>query len=720
MSNKKDSPESSFLSKIYLIIKPAHILFFIISILFVVFMTLLIIKGLFKVGSSVNALSIMGTLAQSQAAILAIIVSLTLVAVQLASQRYSPRIISIFSKDRALLLLLGFYGISIIYDITVMWVITDNSPISLFVYLGITLMIMTFTCLFVYIKRVMDILEPNNIVKLLSEEIEPIKIEKFLDDVENIEKNPLITISDIIGASIILNDQITIVNGLKGLKIIFTKSLDHIDKIGDEEKFGQFSFYFREYFIEISLNCIEKRLFDASIYSITSMADMCIEIASLNSSNKLAAGDFIDGLSVVDSGIVKFLQEEGFKGNRASQKTIKLITSTLNQIGVMTSFAIKNKLDPTISEFVIEFLDEKGIEASKSTHSEFKSFSDVYDKDHKFKGPYRLHETIKVLIKINKQIVDSLPFLDQTQFERGVVFDPNLSLIHLLQSLNDITQLLTKYGSAAVRNKYDFILEEISKSLLSNMACLIRKNYDLIVYPDDNPNKSLVESLCSILTSESRTYNKFLLDKVMMSLKYQINFLIQKKSSSFEYFILALFKLYKFNVNYLRGNPKGIGGPTGILKKAPQVIGKIGLACVDAEYYGGFTYLISSQYLKEIVQFIPPNRLWDNFVKTLLEYLIAWGLELDKKEKHEILDQWTKILMEIDEILSQKIWSKLILDILDEIKTSEEFKNVYTMKSVYDPTLQMENNQPIFLKLKDKDLESLSNLKKNYLKNKKI
>jgi len=61
-------------------------------------------------GSADSACYLLSALAQSQAAIVAIVVTLTLVAVQLTSQTYSPRVMDLFLKNFAFWILLLVYG----------------------------------------------------------------------------------------------------------------------------------------------------------------------------------------------------------------------------------------------------------------------------------------------------------------------------------------------------------------------------------------------------------------------------------------------------------------------------------------------------------------------------------------------------------------------------------------------------------------------------------
>src|SRR3990172_2058972 len=62
----------------------------------------------------------LSALVQSEAAIVALVVTLSLVAVQLAASSYSARIVEIFKKTPDLWILIGIYGIAIFYGLGVL------------------------------------------------------------------------------------------------------------------------------------------------------------------------------------------------------------------------------------------------------------------------------------------------------------------------------------------------------------------------------------------------------------------------------------------------------------------------------------------------------------------------------------------------------------------------------------------------------------------------
>ena len=147
-------------------------------------------------GSADSARYLLSALAQSQAAIVAIVVTLTLVAVQLASQTYSPRVMDLFLKNWQFWSLLLIYGISIMYDVVLLSMIPPISAnetlnvtfpilrmvlgIEVLIFVGLVLMTATFSALFLHVGYTMKKLKPKSIIKELSEEID---VKSFVEKV---------------------------------------------------------------------------------------------------------------------------------------------------------------------------------------------------------------------------------------------------------------------------------------------------------------------------------------------------------------------------------------------------------------------------------------------------------------------------------------------------------------------------------------------------------
>ncbi|MDI6642415.1 MAG: DUF2254 family protein, partial [Elusimicrobiota bacterium] len=134
-------------------------LFFIIIWIVIGIPTFILFQGDILFGGSIDSARYMlSALAQAQAAIVAIVVSLTLVVVQLASQTYSPRTIRLFMKEKAFWTLLLLYGISIFYDLTLLNMLSNENfkNLGIFINMSIFLGIVAFSALFPYTKETLE------------------------------------------------------------------------------------------------------------------------------------------------------------------------------------------------------------------------------------------------------------------------------------------------------------------------------------------------------------------------------------------------------------------------------------------------------------------------------------------------------------------------------------------------------------------------------------
>jgi hypothetical protein len=178
----------------------------------------------------------LSALVQSQAAIVAIVITLTLIAVQLTASAYSPRVVDIFRKNPDMWILLFWYGLSIFYGLVILKlvnvevcdVVSQNiiwsfhiwhfGPHSIsfecLVSFALWFGAFTFVALFPYMWNIIKLLEPTTIIKRLSEDILEHKISSY-----NKEKgdDPVLPIVDIISGSINKHDLGTVSVGLKEL-----------------------------------------------------------------------------------------------------------------------------------------------------------------------------------------------------------------------------------------------------------------------------------------------------------------------------------------------------------------------------------------------------------------------------------------------------------------------------------------------------------------------
>jgi hypothetical protein len=189
-----------------------------------------------------SARYLLSAMVQAQAAIIAIVITLTLIAVQLTASAYSPRVIRVFRNNPDMWLLLGFYGISMLYGLVVLKMVVGvaGEIVSQDVFWVLGYVPMSFECcvsvaywlgaftlvaLFPYMLNIIGLLKPENIIKRLAIEITNDKILKSEEDL-------IQPIMDMIYGSVRKYDLET---ARVGLKIITDRMIRIID-LGCEEE----------------------------------------------------------------------------------------------------------------------------------------------------------------------------------------------------------------------------------------------------------------------------------------------------------------------------------------------------------------------------------------------------------------------------------------------------------------------------------------------------
>ena len=145
-----------------------YILYLTITIFIFLLLFLSTITNIYPKDST-SSLYLLSALAQSQAAIFAIAISLNLLGVQIISTIYSSRVISIFAADFKYLWAL--YGISIFYDIILMNILPNNiyQCHNILILSSIIVAMLAFVAIIPLINNTINLLNPQNIITKLSE-----------------------------------------------------------------------------------------------------------------------------------------------------------------------------------------------------------------------------------------------------------------------------------------------------------------------------------------------------------------------------------------------------------------------------------------------------------------------------------------------------------------------------------------------------------------------
>lgn len=189
-------------------------------ILIIVAIALILWKGKIFGGNVEDARYLLSALIQSLAAILTIVVTVTLVAVQMAAQAYTPRIIESFKRNIFFWMIIVLYGSVIAYCGVIL------SDVSYFVEnsvqwvnIALFLSIAAIFYLIPYIRAIIRELEPSTMIRILAENINGESVENFIslekEKTEDKGDNPLQPIIDIIIGSIMKYNYATSRFGIK-------------------------------------------------------------------------------------------------------------------------------------------------------------------------------------------------------------------------------------------------------------------------------------------------------------------------------------------------------------------------------------------------------------------------------------------------------------------------------------------------------------------------
>ncbi|MCZ7401297.1 MAG: DUF2254 domain-containing protein [Candidatus Methanoperedens sp.] len=178
-----------------------------------------------------SARYMLSALIQSEAAIVALVVTLSLVAVQLAAQSYSARVIEVFRKAPDLWILMGIYGIAIFYGLGVLKMIENpqvgrlsnlEGQIAFSYYLGV----FAFVALVPYMWKMFEMLKPSTVINMLAIKITKQNIlsaigeetidKKFLPIID-VENDPILPVIDIVRSALMKYDYETVKDGLRAI-----------------------------------------------------------------------------------------------------------------------------------------------------------------------------------------------------------------------------------------------------------------------------------------------------------------------------------------------------------------------------------------------------------------------------------------------------------------------------------------------------------------------
>jgi len=274
-----------------------------------------------------NAQMMLSSLVQIEALIFSLIITFSLISVQLASSSYSVRVIDVFKRSpdsKILILLYGFDLLSIIILLAILKEDNFDKLESLMILISTIGIISVIGSLF-FMKNTLDLIKPSTIIEKLSRDLtfDSIIISEQIGD----ESDLFQPINDILTRSLLSNDTGTFLNGIRivSSRIKYLANKSKSDKYNDNQ-----------------LDKIQKRLFT----SLTALGELTLQEKNETATEHLVRSLGELGLEFCTNNLPKFynktlilIEEIGSKS--ACMNIDSPVNCAIYQIGIIGAEAVK-------------------------------------------------------------------------------------------------------------------------------------------------------------------------------------------------------------------------------------------------------------------------------------------------------------------------------------------------------------------------------------------
>jgi len=624
--------------------------------------------------STDNSRYLLSALAQSQAAIIAIVVSLTLIAIQLSSQTYTPRVIDLFLRNKFFWFIFLSYIISIIYDLAVLNVLppNDNPTVLVFGYVlnssyliasASIFALITFSLLTLYIKYSIKILKPENIVRGLIENLKPHKIEEYCKGTAKLD--PFTPIRDICKRAIEINDEATLISCAKSLENLFKdvnkyviskypELKSNIDPYGEtreservREKANLYlciANQFRDLLSSICMQSCDKKLYSAVIELTEVLGKIGEVIASEGKQIGDTAINFVYTLKAIDERIEKEILElkKIFK-IAPPPEVLSLMTCTIASLESICKGTVRQDLEFT-RDVAIDLLEEIGVSASK----EGPEFEDYFEPE---KGPQRLSYAIGAIWGIKDTIVEFLPNLN----EKRRRLEYGKKEYSLLVSFDKCIKSLEELGKIAVQKEWRDSAEYSVLAIIGKLKEIVDKKYIDIIKPI-NPTETIAESIKNVLTSSDNTTAYYLTKEALAMLEGMTKDFAKNGIPDVRYILQAITSIYDF---ICEKHCKGY--PADMILGAPDFLGEVAEMLVEKKRFDIIEYAVNG--LGNLgIKATKKGEGWKSVFENAMRWLILLGTLSLKNGNKELALKIAKKIKEMVESAEDVNLDKLLED----------------------------------------------------------
>lgn len=119
--------------------------------------------------------SILNTLARAQAAIFAIVFSVLILGVRLSASRYSPRLVSTFRSDFGYVMTVGVFGVSIGFDVTMLFIldVLSQFQLTILLFTALGLAVGAFWTMWDFVNDTLEKTTPEGILTYIEGNLSP-------------------------------------------------------------------------------------------------------------------------------------------------------------------------------------------------------------------------------------------------------------------------------------------------------------------------------------------------------------------------------------------------------------------------------------------------------------------------------------------------------------------------------------------------------------------
>ncbi|WP_288070110.1 DUF2254 family protein [Methanolobus sp.] len=300
-----------------------------------------------------NERYLLSALVQSLAATIALVITLSLVAVQLAAQSYSARVIDVYKRNPDMWILLCIYIFTIFYGLGLTKIIglgILGNYMEGAIFVAYFMGFFAFLCLVPYVWNIIELIKPSHLMNLLAMDITK---ENVLKAVNNDTKtSPEVPIIDVINIALERSDPFTVRDGLEAI----TNSVKNVfqNEHFKEEEEKLFSKYILSQLKLIGLQAVSRKNDVSAKNTVKNICSIFIKTSKMKKEHT----HFIATSCIGEIGI------------EASKQELYVTTTIVAKLfGIIGVYSIENSFTD-ITRLVIKDLAEIAINGDKITKSE--------------------------------------------------------------------------------------------------------------------------------------------------------------------------------------------------------------------------------------------------------------------------------------------------------------------------------------------------------------